>query len=1257
MRRVAILIGTGKYRDPGLQNLLSPQADVAAIGGALEANGNFDEVISLLDPTHDEASGAIEQALNSGKPDDLVFVSFSGHGVRNTPGRLHLTFSDTRLDRVASTGLSSEGLQRMLHDSRVTKKVVLLDCCYSGSFADGFATRSSGEQEFIDFQREFLGGEGTYVLASSAPDKPAHEGDNSAGAQPSPFSAAVARGLSGEAEDVDGTGWIDWESLHKFVRAEAERDGRQRVTGFALGAVGRVPLARHVEAATAVRVDGGTSGRPAKPVHDDAGQGADRSDSGTPGAATGRAETSDDTGAAYTGGPHPDFDLRQWRSLFAYHRACLARQSVLQQLPDAKHKDGRQYAPCPMGKEALLSGIETRWRLTGAAETLARGAADGGRTLRYGYPAVVFDTAAHRPGKRAEWKVAPLFVMDVEAVADNGALYLTPVGEIELNAELAATAADLDPPDLDELTTWFRADWASGSLAKLGDKARSVCKVLDLTCVNDLEPGRLRAQLDLAIPLRSGAQNVALLYVADPAVGAAKQLISDLDVDGDHSIKPDQIEGTALAALTGRPAERTPSRQRVTPVITGLSNASQERILVSAMTRRLTVATGAPGTGKSELITSVVTSAVADGESVLVASTNNTAVDEVVTRANKLLPGADLVVRTGNSDERRNEPGILSDLRAARFDPVDVRTLAERLKGHERRLGEIRAELAAVAEAEYRLTALATARRRDIADLPPDLSPQIFSDADTVQRWTERVEKAVEGRWARWWHRWRLRRGLGRELRDDELRALWRFLVTEQQWRTARADLDARSAPDTLHHDANEIRTARRDDSAPFVVGQVAAALRHGHERIDHRLQALADNKQWKGVSSLLQVVRAWATTSRSVRVFPPQAGLFDLVVIDEASQCTVADLIPLLFRAKRALVIGDPHQLQPVHTLDPAEDRRAQREADISEEWLEDRSLTHSSGSAYHAAATALASAGGEVMWLDEHYRCHPDIVAPANRRFYGERLAIRTRTHKLKDPMDPAVDWVDVRGEAERPDGGSCRNLVEARHVISLLRELWSLPADTSIGVVTPFTAQRRAIEDLLGAAGRNRIRVGTVHTFQGGERDVIVVSPTAATGVDPRSGNWAASQHNLWNVAITRAKSRLYVVGDRSYWSGRDGVLAELARSNEKAGGSPLPDDAAREALFSALTERGVAVTVGRRLGGYSCDLSIPTGSGEIAVFIDRAGIDEAACDRGRALYRTLDLVALFEEVTGIPAVRVPAWRCLSDPKGVAADLLTQ
>ncbi|MEU3018281.1 AAA domain-containing protein [Nocardiopsis sp. NPDC007018] len=1233
IRRTAILFGVNRYDD--LAPLVSPHADVHAIERVLKANGHYDRVQPLLDPTRNEAMEALETALSEGQPDDLLLVSFSGHGVRDKRGRLHLAVRDTRRKRLESTALSAEVLKRLLEDSRTRSKVLLLDCCHGGAFADGFATRSGADEEAepLDLERQLSDGAGTYVIAATGALELAREGDNSAGACPSPFSASVVRGLAGAATDSNGDGWIDAVDLYQHVHREVDHVEGQRVTVSSLGVRGSLVLARHTGSATAAELPKASGS---------AGTGE--------GGSTGEGRPDAPTGGESRGG-HRAGGVWGWGPYLDYLRDCLTRQSVLQQLPDA---NGRDAAVCDMGSEVLLSRVEDRWRLTGRAEGLAREAVDEGRPLRYGYPTVLFDPVRSERGRGRKAKLAPLFVMDVEVEEEDGEHFLVPVGEPELNRELLVSAADLDEGDIEELVAWFEADWDGGGVSGLADKARMVCVKLDLTRVDDLVAGELRSSWDVRHGARRGAQNVAVLYRGDPAGAAVKQLLGDLDRSG-GGIRLEKIDGTALGALSGAPPAVSGARP-VPSVVTGRSNTAQEEILASAMRQVLTVATGAPGTGKSELITSVVTTAVAAGQSVLVASTNNTAVDEVVTRVNKLGPEADLMVRTGNQEQRAREAEILNALLGAEWGAADAATARASLAVHQRGLDAGRDELAEAERTERRLALLAEARNRLRRGLPTAVAASAFESPRDRSRWTRRVEAALESRWAGWWHRWLTCRGLGVSGTDQELSGILAYLTTENEWWELRERSERGPSPEQTVDRMRDLREERREASTEYLLGRVADSLRRGRAVIEGRLRNLASGQNgWKGMKALVRTVPAWATTSRSVRgVFPPEPGLFDLVVIDEASQCTVADLIPLLYRSRRALVIGDPFQLQPVNPMTAQDDRRILSVHGLPAVETEERSLSFGGSSAYHAAASALVGGGGEVLWLDEHYRCHPDIVAPVNRRFYGDRLAVRTNSAALVAAGDPAVQWIDVRGACERPGGRSCLNREEAESVLDLLRKLWrSLTPEASIGVVSPFAPQVRLIEEKLGAGAADRIRVGTAHRFQGGERDVVVISPTAATGVHRSSGNWARQQQNLWNVAVTRARSRLYVVGDREYWAEQGGLLGDLAAQGEDSSVGAL--DEAGSLLFEALTACGRGPRVGHRAEGYSCDLLVP-GHTDTAVIVDRAGVGSTAAPApGRTLQRVLDGAALFEEVSGARTVRVPAWRCLAEPETVAEELI--
>ncbi|CAL9387083.1 ATP-dependent RecD-like DNA helicase [Nocardiopsis dassonvillei] len=1238
MKRTAILIGVNGYEE--LDDLRSPHADVLALERVLKANGHYDRVQTLLDPVRNEAMEALEAALADAGPRDLLLISFSGHGLKDKRGRLHLALRDTRRRRLETTAISSEVLKRLLEDSRMRSRVLLLDCCYGGAFADGFATRGTEDDEPLDLERQLSDGAGIYVIAASGALERARDGDGGEGVRPSPFSSAVIRGLAGAASDADGDGWIDAVDLYQHVHREVDEVDGQRVTVSSLGVRGALILARHTGAVTATGLPGRTGGAGAPDAGaDGTGARGTRSASRGPG--------------VRTGSPPPAPGAWSWTSYLDYLRDGLMRQSLLQQLPDV---GGRDTAVCDMGSEALLSRVRERWALTGRADDLAREAAKDGRPLRYGYPTVLFDPG--RRGRRAgRPRIAPLIVMDVEMVEEAEGRFLVPVGEPELNRELLLSAEAVAEEDIEELLTWFESDRPGDGVAALSDKARTVCGRLGLAMVDDLAAGALRETLDLRAGARRGAHNAALLYRGDSAATAVKQLVGDLDHrEGNNGIRIGSIPGTALGVLS-HPAEATREHGVDVPaVVTGHGNSAQEAILSSAMNRTLTVATGAPGTGKSELITSVVTTAVAAGQSVLVASTNNTAVDEVVGRVNRIGGGAALMVRTGNRERRAAEPEVLTSLLAASRTEADAATAGARLAVHARALGEARRELADAEQRERRSALIAGTRRRLLGGLPPQVTAESFGDAPDLSAWRHRAGAAMEARWTGWWHRWRTRRLLGIDGTEAELAAVLSFLEVEHEWRALRASSSAAPSPEDTVARIRGIRAERRAAAEEYLMGRTAEALRRGRGVIEGRLRDLASKqKSWKGMRALVRTVRAWATTSRSVRgVFPPDPGLFDLVVVDEATQCTVADLVPLLYRARRALVIGDPHQLQPVDPLDPEDDHRLQAVHGLDRTLLEERSLGLTGASAYHAAASALVEGGGEVLWLDEHYRCHPDIIAPVNRRFYGDRLSVRTDTAALAAPMEPAVRWIDVQGSCERPRSGSCLNRKEGEEVLALLRELWrTLPPDAGIGVVSPFAAQVRWFEENLGGQAAERIRVGTAHRFQGGERDVVVISPTAATGVHRNAGQWALSQQNLWNVAATRARSRLYIVGDRRYWEEKGGLLADLATARDPGHGAAL--DAAGSLLFEALLERGHEPRVGHVVGGYRCDLVIPGPDGATAVILDGAEPDTTGSPvPGRALERTVDRVGLFAAVSGMRTVRVPAWRCLVEPGAVAAEL---
>jgi superfamily I DNA and/or RNA helicase len=210
--------------------------------------------------------------------------------------------------------------------------------------------------------------------------------------------------------------------------------------------------------------------------------------------------------------------------------------------------------------------------------------------------------------------------------------------------------------------------------------------------------------------------------------------------------------------------------------------------------------------------------------------------------------------------------------------------------------------------------------------------------------------------------------------------------------------------------------------------------------------------------------------------------------------------------------------------------------------------------------------------LFLAEHYRCHPEIIQFSNRTFYQRRLIVRTPVEKLRRRLESeplGLHWHDVRGAVPR-SSRSAINELEVQAVLDLLDEWWNtgflLRGSVDFGIVTPFRLQMERINDAVrarpwGKHVQDRLTVGTAHKFQGDERDVMIFSPVVAEGMPTRLVRWVADTDQLLNVAITRARAALHVVGDHTACIASGGFLGDFAAtvpnpSHARRDGGRLP-----------------------------------------------------------------------------------------------------
>jgi hypothetical protein len=240
----AVLVATGEYADEALRRLRAPSQDARRLAGVLRDPliGGFDGVTILENRPHYTIHEQIEGVLADRSPNDFVLLYFSCHGLRDAWGRLHFASTNTNRNRLASTAVSAAFVNEQVERSRAQRKVLLLDCCFSGSFSAGFKGAPPEKFKVIDE----LASRGYVIITASDALEYAFEGEELTWDEPrvSIFTDAIVKGLATGVADIDGDGWISTTDLYNYVYSTVPERADQRPMYFANQVSGEIVIAR-----------------------------------------------------------------------------------------------------------------------------------------------------------------------------------------------------------------------------------------------------------------------------------------------------------------------------------------------------------------------------------------------------------------------------------------------------------------------------------------------------------------------------------------------------------------------------------------------------------------------------------------------------------------------------------------------------------------------------------------------------------------------------------------------------------------------------------------------------------------------------------------------------------------------------------------------------------------------------------------------------------------------------------------------------
>lgn len=724
------------------------------------------------------------------------------------------------------------------------------------------------------------------------------------------------------------------------------------------------------------------------------------------------------------------------------------------------------------GSEELLSGAFSRVPLP---DDLGQNLSD--KTQQYFREKQLIYGAAFMAGRSPETGqklCTPLLFAPAKLQQENAHWYIQLAGEVQLNIpvikSVASDSADIDALEL-QLETMQPFEQKIFTLHQWLTRHTNIHSDLGLLmfpklCASELLEKYSRSRSTIyvcssaAVFLTDRPQSAQGVCHALESIAKAPSISQPLQC----LLQADNYRQDNTLGLT---------QQKHLPVL--LSEA-QQRTLKIAANQELGVISGPPGTGKSFTIAAMIADRLLCGEKVLVVSETEPALEVIVSKLATTFSITDGVVRAG----RQN---YLSELKQYLNDLI---TLGAPVANKEE-VEHLRSQVAALVKRESTLEWQYKRRCQRAMRRGATLAKQQKDQPSLISQWLRR------------WHDYRI-------VRDTPMRDI---LEEIYQTNAQREQLAKQFIAKTKQLHIAQLLRRHRQELVKFnraIRARTSLKQQQTFDSIDYSL--------------LLQAFPVWLVSLASLhKVLPLKQGLFDLVIFDEASQCNIAASIPALYRAKRAVIVGDAKQLRHLSFLPKSKEQKLRNVYAVNDT----AAVSYRNCSVLDYAAERLASQNGFAL-LDEHYRSQPEIIDFSNQHFYANRLKVMHFAPEKSIAQSLSIRYIT----GTRDDSGV--NQCEADALLEdiklhITRERSRPPH--SIGILSPYRKQAEYIQAIIereippADIARHNLRVGTPYHFQGEERDYMYLSFAICESSKSAAGYLNSS--NMFNVAITRAREK--------------------------------------------------------------------------------------------------------------------------------------